>query len=34
VTSPEKPRACFGSGKGTLVYMAPDFNAPLEEFKE
>ena len=31
---PEKPRARFGSGKGTLLYMAPDFNAPLEDFKE
>jgi antitoxin (DNA-binding transcriptional repressor) of toxin-antitoxin stability system len=30
----EKPMARFGSGKGTLVYMAPDFNAPLEDFKE
>jgi antitoxin (DNA-binding transcriptional repressor) of toxin-antitoxin stability system len=30
----EKPTARFGSGKGTLVYMAPDFNAPLEDFKE
>ena len=30
----EKPQARFGSGKGTLLYMAPDFNAPLEDFKE
>ena len=24
----------FGSMKGLVVYMAPDFNEPLEEFKE
>ena len=29
-----KPRARFGSGKGSLIYMAADFNAPLEELKE
>jgi antitoxin (DNA-binding transcriptional repressor) of toxin-antitoxin stability system len=23
-----------GTLKGTVLYMAPDFNAPLEEFKE
>ena len=23
-----------GSLKGTVLYMAPDFDAPLEEFKE
>ena len=34
VTASEKPRARFGNGKGTLVYMSPDFNAPLEDFKE
>jgi prevent-host-death family protein len=33
--SPEnKPQARFGSGKGSLIYMAPDFNAPLEDFRE
>ncbi len=30
----EQSRARFGSGKGTLLYMAPDFNAPLEDFRE
>ena len=30
----DNPKAKFGSGQGTLVYMAPDFNAPLEDFKE
>lgn len=24
----------FGSMKGLVVYMAPDFNEPLEDFKE
>jgi antitoxin (DNA-binding transcriptional repressor) of toxin-antitoxin stability system len=24
----------FGRGKGTVLYMAPDFDAPLEDFKE
>ena len=24
----------FGSMKGLVIYMAPDFNEPLEEFKE
>ena len=24
----------LGTGKGTVLYMAPDFDAPLEEFKE
>ena len=28
-----KPRRRFGSGKG-LFQMAPDFDAPLEDFKE
>ncbi len=27
-----RPR--FGSGKGQVLYMAPDFDAPLEDFKE
>ncbi|HLK55485.1 MAG TPA: type II toxin-antitoxin system prevent-host-death family antitoxin [Chthonomonadaceae bacterium] len=30
----EKPRPQFGSGKGLLLYMAPDFDAPLDDFKE
>jgi Protein of unknown function (DUF2281) len=24
----------IGSGKGSLIYMAEDFDAPLEDFKE
>lgn len=30
----KRPRAKFGSGKGTILYMAPDFDAPLDCFKE
>jgi prevent-host-death family protein len=30
---PQKPRQ-LGSLKGTVLYMAPDFDAPLEDFKE
>ena len=33
-TAIAKPRAQFGSGKGSILYMAPDFDAPLEEFQE
>ena len=34
-TEPTAPRqAKFGSGKGLLLYMAPDFDAPLEEMRE
>lgn len=29
-----KPRARFGSGRGSVIYMAPDFDEPLEDFKE
>ena len=29
-----RPRPQFGSGKGLILYMAPDFDAPLEDFKE
>ena len=29
-----KPRAAPGLGKGRIIYMAPDFDAPLDEFKE
>lgn len=32
--APERPQARFGIGKGTLLHMAPDFDAPLEDFKE
>jgi antitoxin (DNA-binding transcriptional repressor) of toxin-antitoxin stability system len=28
----KKPR--FGCGKGIVTYIAPDFDAPLEDFKE
>lgn len=27
-------RPAPGLGKGSIIYMAPDFDAPLEEFKE
>ncbi len=30
----KRQRAKFGSGKGFLLYMAPDFDAPLPEFKD
>ena len=32
--SPKRPRAKFGSGKHLISYMAPDFDAPLECFKD
>ena len=28
------PRPAPGLGKGSIIYMAPDFDAPLDEFKE
>jgi hypothetical protein len=28
----KKPK--FGSAKNDILYMAPDFDAPLEDFKE
>ena len=31
--SPQKPRA-LGTMKGTVLYMAPDCDAPLEDFKQ
>jgi prevent-host-death family protein len=31
---PERPPRQPGTLKGTVLYMAPDFDAPLEEFKE
>ena len=32
---PARPsRPAPGLGKGSILYMAPDFDAPLEEFKE
>ena len=30
---PKKPRQ-LGTLKGTVLYMAPDFDAPLDDFKE
>ena len=30
----EPARPAPGLGKGSIVYMAPDFDEPLEEFKE
>jgi antitoxin (DNA-binding transcriptional repressor) of toxin-antitoxin stability system len=30
----EQPRRQCGTLKGTVLYMAPDFDAPLEDFKE
>ncbi len=29
-----KPRPLFGSAKGSILYMADDFDAPLEDFKD
>ena len=33
IMSPERPRPQFGSARG-MGYMAADFDAPLEDFKE
>jgi antitoxin (DNA-binding transcriptional repressor) of toxin-antitoxin stability system len=33
VLQQKKPRQ-LGTLKGTVLYMAPDFDAPLEDFKE
>ena len=30
----KKPPRQLGTMKGTVLHMAPDFDAPLEEFKE
>jgi antitoxin (DNA-binding transcriptional repressor) of toxin-antitoxin stability system len=30
----KSPRPAPGLGKGSILYMAPDFDAPLEEMKE
>ena len=30
----QPPRPAPGLGKGSIVYIAPDFDDPLEEFKE
>lgn len=31
---PRKPKRQFGSMKGLVEYIADDFDAPLEDFKE
>jgi prevent-host-death family protein len=31
---PASPRPRFGSAKGIITYMADDFDAPLDDFKE
>ena len=31
---PNKPRPLFGGGKNDIAYMADDFDAPLDEFKD
>ncbi len=31
---PKPRRAGFGSGKDAILYMADDFDAPLEDFKD
>jgi len=33
-TPSPKPKRKLGTLKGTVLYMAPDFDAPLEDFKE
>ena len=33
-TAPSRPKRKLGTLKGTVLYMAPDFDAPLEDFKE
>lgn len=33
IPASQKPRQ-FGTLRGTVLYMAPDFDAPLEEFRE
>ncbi len=30
----DKPQLQFGSAKDVLIFMADDFDAPLEEFKD
>ncbi len=32
--SPAKPPRKLGTLQGTVLYMAPDFDAPLEDFKD
>ncbi len=33
-TKTARPRRRIGALKGGLIYMAPDFDAPLEDFEE
>jgi prevent-host-death family protein len=33
-SKPKSPRPGPGLGKGSIIYMAPDFDAPLEDMKE
>ena len=33
-TPDQKPQSQFGNAKDVLIYMADDFDAPLEDFKE
>ena len=33
-TPEQKPASQFGNAKDVLIYMADDFDAPLEDFKE
>ena len=32
--APPRRRAVFGSGKNDIIYIAEDFDAPLEDFKD
>ena len=34
LSSDEKPRRQFGSAKHRLIYMADDFEAPIEDFAD
>ena len=36
ITGVEPPKRAprFGTMKGTILYIAPDFDAPLDDFKE
>ena len=33
-TASPQPKRRLGTLKGTVLYMTPDFDAPLEDFKE
>jgi prevent-host-death family protein len=33
-SEPPRPPRQLGTLRGTVLYMAPDFDAPLEDFKE